>query len=69
MASIDASRALLEHHGERLIGQLLTAVAGARRRLAAIDGLRVLDGAGVDPPKLTLALAGTGRTACRSSPT
>jgi arginine decarboxylase len=60
MASIDASRALLEHHGERLLGELLTAVAGARRRLAAIDGLRVLDGPGVDPVKLTVALAGTG---------
>ncbi len=60
MASIDASRALLEHHGERLIGQMLTAVAAARRRLAAIDGLRVLDGPGVDPAKLTVALAGTG---------
>ena len=60
MASIDASRALLEHHGERLIGEMLTAVAAARRRLAAIDGLRVLDGPGVDPAKLTVALAGTG---------
>ena len=60
MASIDASRALLEHHGQRLIGQMLTAVADARRRLAAIDGLRVLDGPGVDPAKLTVALAGTG---------
>ncbi len=60
MASIDASRALLEHHGERLIDRMLTAVVAARRRLAAIDGLRVLDGPGVDPAKLTLALAGTG---------
>ena len=39
---------------------MLTAVADARRRLAAIDGLRVLDGPGVDPAKLTVALAGTG---------
>jgi arginine decarboxylase len=60
MASIDASRALLEHHGERLIDEMLTAVAAARRRLAAIDGLRVLGGPGVDPAKLTVALAGTG---------
>jgi arginine decarboxylase len=60
MASIDASRALLEHHGEWLIGEMLTAVAAARRRLEAIDGLRVLDGPGVDPAKLTVALAGTG---------
>ena len=60
MASIDASRALLEHHGERLIGAMLTAVLDARRRLAQIDGVRVLDGPGVDPAKLTVALAGTG---------
>jgi arginine decarboxylase len=60
MASIDASRALLEHHGQPLIGRMLTAVADARRRLARIDGLRALDGAGVDPAKLTVALAETG---------
>jgi arginine decarboxylase len=60
MASIDAARALLEHHGERLIGAMLTAVLDARRRLAQIDGLWVLDGPGVDPAKLTVALAGTG---------
>jgi arginine decarboxylase len=60
MASIDASRALLEHHGERLIGRMLAAVARARRRLAQIEGLRVLDGPGVDPAKLTVGLAGTG---------
>jgi arginine decarboxylase len=60
MASIDASRALLEHHGERLIDRMLASVAAARRRLAAVDGLRVLDGPGVDPAKLTVALAGTG---------
>ena len=60
MASIDASRALLEHHGERLIDRMLTLVADAKRRLARIRGLRVLDGPGVDPAKLTLALAGTG---------
>jgi len=60
MASIDAARALLEHHGERLIGRMLASVAGARRRLERIEGVRVLDGPGVDPAKLTVALAGTG---------
>jgi lysine decarboxylase len=60
MAAIDASRALLEHHGERLIGRMLAAVAAARRRLGRIEGVRVLDGPGVDPAKLTVALAGTG---------
>jgi arginine decarboxylase len=60
MASIDASRALLDQHGELLIGRMLNAVAAARRRLARVEGLRVLDGPGVDPAKLTVALAGTG---------
>jgi arginine decarboxylase len=60
MASIDAARALLEHHGESLIDRMLIAVADARQRLGRIDGLRVLDGPGVDPAKLTVALAGTG---------
>jgi lysine decarboxylase len=60
MASIDASLALLAQHGERLIGRMLGAVAAARRRLARIEGCRVLDGPGVDPAKLTIALAGTG---------
>lgn len=60
LASIDASRALLERDGERLIGQMLDAVAGARRRLAEVPGLRVLDGPGVDPAKLVMVLSGTG---------
>ena len=60
MATIDASRALLERHGEPLIGRMLDAVAAARRRLKRVEGLRVLDGPGVDPAKLTVALAGTG---------
>ena len=33
---------------------------GARARLAAVDGLVVADGPGVDPLKLVLLLAGTG---------
>jgi len=60
VASIDAARALLEHHGERLIGRMLETVASARARLREVEGLRVLDGAGVDPAKLAVALAGTG---------
>ena len=59
-ASIDATRALLEHHGERLFTRLLADVAGARERLRQIDGLRVLDGPGMDPAKIAVALAGTG---------
>ena len=60
VASIDATRALLEHHGERLFTRLLADVASARERLGQIDGLRVLDGPGMDPAKIAVALAGTG---------
>jgi lysine decarboxylase len=60
MASLDAVRALLEHHGERLIGRLLGDVAAARDRLREIEGVHVLEGAGVDPLKLAVGLAGTG---------
>lgn len=60
LASIDAARALLERDGESLLGEALCAVRVARERLAAVDGLVVLDGPGVDPLKLTLVLPGTG---------
>jgi lysine decarboxylase len=60
VASIDAARALLEHHGERLIAQMLDTVSRARARLREVEGLQVLGGAGVDPAKLAVALAGTG---------
>jgi lysine decarboxylase len=60
MASIDAARALLEHHGERLITRMLDNVSKARRRLSEVEGLHVLAGPGVDPAKLAVALAGTG---------
>lgn len=60
LASADAARALLERDGEELIGRTLAAVASARARLAAVDGLLVVAGNGVDPLKLTLVVAGTG---------
>jgi len=60
LASIDAARALLETAGEGLLGEVLVAVGDARSRLARVDGLRVLDGPGVDPLKLTLVLGHTG---------
>jgi lysine decarboxylase len=60
LASIDAARALLERDGESLLGEALCAVRVARERLAAVDGLVVLDGPDVDPLKLTLVLPGTG---------
>jgi arginine decarboxylase len=60
LASIDAARALLERDGERLLGQTIQAVADARARLELVPGVRVLGGAGVDPAKLTVSIAGTG---------
>lgn len=60
LASIDAARALLELRGEQLLGTLITVVSSARAELSRIDGLIVLQGAHVDPTKLTMNLAGTG---------
>lgn len=60
LASIDASRALLQLHGERLLGDLLETMEHARRRLREVEGLVLLEGEGVDPTKLVLLLAGTG---------
>jgi len=60
LASIDAARALLEHHGAELLGDALVATRAARDRLRAVDGLVVLDGPHLDPLKLTVVLHGTG---------
>jgi lysine decarboxylase len=65
LASIDAARALLARDGASLAGALLDRVRRAREALAAVPGLRVLqgrlDGATVvDPAKLVVLLAGTG---------
>jgi arginine decarboxylase len=60
LASIDAARELLARDGNQLSGRLLATVAGARARLAAVPGLAVLDGPGVEPGKLVVLLAGTG---------
>jgi arginine decarboxylase len=60
LASIDAARALLELHGERLLDTLITVVSNARAELSRIAGLIVVQGAHVDPLKLTLNLATTG---------
>jgi arginine decarboxylase len=69
LASTDAARALLQHHGAGLVARLVDLVRGARERLAAVPGLAVMDGrpeghpAGplhFDPAKLVLLLAGTG---------
>jgi lysine decarboxylase len=60
LASIDAARELLARDANPLCGRLLAAVAAARARLAAVPGLAVLDGPGVEPGKLVVLLAGTG---------
>lgn len=60
LASIDAARALLERDGTALLAEALAAVRVARAELSGVEGLVVLDGAGVDPLKLTLVLSGTG---------
>jgi arginine decarboxylase len=60
MASIDAARALLAAHGERLCDRLIRGVSAARKRLREVPGVDVLDGPGVEPTKLVVLLAGTG---------
>ena len=60
MASIDAARALLARDGEELCERLLRCVAVAKKQLAEVPGVGVLDGPGVEPTKLVVLLAGTG---------
>ena len=62
LASIDAARWLLATDGERLLGRTIDLVASARRRLAEVDGLLVVEGPPdrIDPTKLVVGLAGTG---------
>jgi lysine decarboxylase len=60
LASTDAAVALLERDGATLLGPLVDLVARARRTLAAVEGVVVLDGPHVDPVKLVVLLAGTG---------
>lgn len=65
LASIDASRALVERDGPALLGDLVGQVADLRARLRAVPGLVVLDGPGVDPVKVCLVLSGTGADGTR----
>ncbi len=59
-ASIDACRALLARDGAELCARLVRLVAAARARLAAVPGVAVLAGPGVEPSKLVVLLPGTG---------
>ena len=60
LASMDAARALLAREGEQLLGDVMAAVAAARRRLAQVEDLIVLDGDDVDPLRIVLLLARAG---------
>ena len=58
LASSDRARQLMADRGAELLGRTIELVAEARRRLAEVPGLLVLDAS--DPTKLVLGLAGTG---------
>lgn len=64
LASIDASRAVLERDGGDALARTIELVSRMRRRLAAVSGLVVLDdddiGVDLDPFKVTLWLPRTG---------
>jgi lysine decarboxylase len=64
LATIDGTRAAMQRDGLNRLNLIIEAVADARRRLARVRGLVVLDdktaGCPVDPTKLTLVLSGTG---------
>ena len=59
LASIDAARALLERHGEELIGPVIEATERGRAALVAA-GIDVIDGEYIDPLKLVILLSGCG---------
>lgn len=67
LASIDATRAVLEHDKGVAIERLIESVASMRRRLARIPGLVVLNDeiALMDPFKVTLWLPRTGASGFR----
>jgi lysine decarboxylase len=59
LASIDASRALLERHGHELIGPVIEATEKGRASLVAA-GIDVIDGEYIDPLKLVILLSSCG---------
>ena len=59
LASIDAARALLQRHGEELIGPVIEATARGRKALREA-GIGVIDGEYIDPLKLVILLNETG---------
>jgi lysine decarboxylase len=59
LASIDAARALMQRHGEELIGPVIQATAQGRKALREA-GIGVIDGQYIDPLKLVILLNETG---------
>jgi lysine decarboxylase len=59
LASIDAARALMQRHGEELIGPVIEATAKGRQALREA-GIGVIDGEYIDPLKLVILLNQTG---------
>jgi lysine decarboxylase len=59
LASIDASRALLQKHGHDLIDPIIDATEKGRATLVA-NGIDVIDGEYIDPLKLVILLPKTG---------
>lgn len=66
LASIDATRAVMEEHGQAALDRAVTATEAAKRVLRAVPGVVVIDdaeiGSLVDPLKITLWLPRTGVT-------
>lgn len=66
LASIDATRAVMEVHGSNAISRAIEATESAKRVLRAVPGVVVIDdaeiGSLVDPLKITLWLPRTGVT-------
>jgi arginine decarboxylase len=70
MASLDAARRQLALHGEQLLHETLTGIARAREKLAAVEGVALVDHefvgrpgvAGYDPLRIVLDVRATGVT-------
>jgi arginine decarboxylase len=70
LASLDAARRQLALHGEQLLHETIAAVERARAKLAAIEGIALVDQefvgrpgvAACDPLRIVLDVRGTGRT-------
>ena len=68
LASLDAGRRQMTLHGTELLNRTIALAERARRRLRAVPGLRVLDGAelgaALDPTRLVVDVGGLGLSGC-----